>query len=327
MSQRNKLISVITVNWNGKKWLKKYLNSVKNQTYKNIEIIVVDNASTDDSVEFISKFFPQVKIIKNKQNLGLAKATKIGITNSLGEYMLFINNDTWFNSDFIEKMHDFYIKNNYTVISAYEKRYFDDSAFLCNTTIDLTASPAYYIPAYSRPDKIFYLTVCFFCTKKDYLQTGGVDEDFFMYYEDVDWFWRLTLLGKKFAIAQDCFIHHAGAGSTGTGVKYKFFLWRNQNALRTLIKNYSTPMLIIILPIYLLQNIFEIIFFLFTLKPQVAFSYIEGWLYNVKNISETFRKRKWVQEHRVINDLEIIKKMYLFPAKFVNFIDYLSIKQ
>lgn len=322
-SKKEKIkVSVFTVNWNGKKWLKKYLDSVEKQTYVNIENIVVDNNSTDDSVDFIKKYYPKVKLVENKKNYGLAKATQIGVRNSTGEFVLFINNDTWFDKNLIKKMIEFYNNNDYTVISAEEKRYFDNKKFKCNTTIDPTGSPAYYIPTYSKQNKIFYLTVCFLCKKEDFIATKGTDEDFFMYYEDVDWFWRLTLLGKKFKVVKDCEIHHAGAGSTGSGIKYDFFLWRNQNALQSLLKNYSLVSLIFFLPLYVFQNVMEMIFFILILKPKIAYSYIEGWKFNAIYLKRTLKKRRWIQENRVVSDIEVFKKMYLGPAKLIALANY-----
>jgi len=324
MKNKKELISVFTVNWNGRKWLKRCLTSLKRQTYTNIEIIVVDNASSDDSVKYIRKNFPTVKIVFNDKNLGLAQAINIGVKNSLGKYILFVNNDTWVKSDFIETLHDFYTNHDYAVISAAEKRYHTDINFICNTTIDPTGSPAYYIPTYSRNDKLFYLTVCFFCSKNIYNKTHGVDSDFFMYFEDVDWFWRLTLLGKKFAVVKDCFIYHEGAGSSGTGIKYTTFLWRNQNTLQSLLKNYSALFLSIILPFYFLQNFIEIFFFLIILKPRIAYSYIKGWVFNVKHIPNTFKKRRWIQKNRKVSDFEIIKKMYFGSGKLLLLKNYLG---
>lgn len=315
MDGRKDKITVFTVNWNGRHWLEKFLLSLKKQSYPDLEVLIVDNASTDDSINFVEKNYPAVRIIKNKQNFGLAKATNIGVKASKGKYVLFINNDTWFESDFVEKLFNFYKNNDYTAVAPIEKRYKGKKGFLCNTTIDLTGSPAFYVPTYARPDKIFYLTVAFLCSKEDFITTGGMDNDFFMYYEDVDWFWRLTLLKRKFAVTKACSIYHAGAGSSGSGIKYNTFLWRNQNALQALIKNYSIITLLIVLPIYFLQNFLEIIFFLIRGRTDISLSYINGWTYNAKMLKRTLKKRAKIQRDRQISDLEVIKKMYIGFAK------------
>ena len=97
------LVSVIIVNWNGRKWLEKCLDSLRVQTYKNFEVIFVDNASTDDSVDFVEKNYPEVVILKSDRNLGFAGGNNLGIDNSKGEFILFLNNDTWVKEDFLKK--------------------------------------------------------------------------------------------------------------------------------------------------------------------------------------------------------------------------------
>ena len=85
-----KLISIIIVNWNGKKWLRKCLDSLTKQTYKNYEIIFVDNASYDGSVKFIKENYPFAKIIVNSKNLGFAGGNNIGFRMSKGEFILLL---------------------------------------------------------------------------------------------------------------------------------------------------------------------------------------------------------------------------------------------
>lgn len=321
-SLKNKeLVSIILVNWNGEKWLNRCLSTLSNQSYKNIEIILVDNASSDNSINFVEKKFPDVKIVNNSINFGFPKANNIGVKLSKGKFLLLINPDVWIKKDFIEKLLSFYKKNNYSVVSPIEKKYDKKKQFYFNSSIDLTGSPATYAPQY-RKDKLFFTSVAYLCKKKEYLDTKGFDENYFAYYEDVDWFWRMSLLGKKFAYAENIFVYHAGAGSTGKGIKYNMFLFRNQNALQTLLKNYSLQMLILILPLYIIQNVFEILFFVLILKFDIAYSYIEGWTFNIRNIRKILKKRAWIQKRRVISDWEILKKMYWGPAKLKMLINY-----
>ena len=89
-----KLVSIIIVNWNGLKWLKLCLPSLAKQRYQPIEIILVDNASTDESTAWTRKHYPKVKIIRNGENLGFAEANNVGYRKAKGEYILLLNNDT-----------------------------------------------------------------------------------------------------------------------------------------------------------------------------------------------------------------------------------------
>ena len=96
----NPLISIIIVGYNAKKWLKECLDSVYAQTYKNFEIIFVDDASTDGSSAFLKDNYPRVKVIVNIKNSGFAKNNNIAFKKSRGEYVLLLNTDTTIEQEF-----------------------------------------------------------------------------------------------------------------------------------------------------------------------------------------------------------------------------------
>ncbi|MCX6717241.1 MAG: glycosyltransferase family 2 protein [Candidatus Taylorbacteria bacterium] len=319
------LISIITVNYNGKKWLKKLFDSLLCQTYKNFEIIFVDNGSVDDSVEFIKNNYKddRIKIIKSDKNLGFARGNNLGFKSSRGEYILLLNNDTWIGNHFIEKIYNYLLINNLDVVAPREADYNGLSLpYSDNRTIDILGHPFFLK---NKIRKIFYLQgFCLIFNRNLYKLTGGLDNNFFMYCEETDWFWRLNLLNKKFGLNKNVCVNHAGSGSTGKGLKYNIFLWRNQNTLQMLMKNYQWFNLLWVLPLYILQNIFEIIFFLIILKPKFSYSYIEGWIFNIKNIRKILEKRRLVQRDRKIRDSEIIKKMYWGPGKLKHLFDYIK---
>ncbi|MBU4223242.1 MAG: glycosyltransferase family 2 protein, partial [Euryarchaeota archaeon] len=94
MNNPSPLVSVIIVNYNGKQYLKNCLSSLSAQSYPAIEVIFVDNASSDGSVEYVRKEFPSVRIIESKKNLGFAKGNNLGIREARGELIATLNNDT-----------------------------------------------------------------------------------------------------------------------------------------------------------------------------------------------------------------------------------------
>src|SRR4029078_2605583 len=99
------LVSIITLNWNAATVTCEFLSSIKQQnTYKNIEVIVVDNASKQDDSELFLSVYPSVKIIRNNVNLGFSGGNNIGIKAALGEYLFIINNDTEFTPGLIESL-------------------------------------------------------------------------------------------------------------------------------------------------------------------------------------------------------------------------------
>lgn len=318
-------VSVIIVNWNGEKWLKKCLDSLFGQKYRNFELIIVDNASEDNSVEYIKEHYPGVTIIRNKENYGFAKGNNIGIIKAKGKYIVLINNDTWVENDFISKLVKFYEGNKFDVIAPREAKYNGEKHKPYVSRIDIFGHPIYSFGDKYANEESFYLTgSCLFFPKKLFEETKGFDDNFFMYNEEVDWFWRLNLLKKKYTYIDDVFVYHASGGGTGIGIKYKTFLWRNQNTLQMLLKNYSWISLLWVIPVYLLLNFIEIIFFIIILKPELAISYFEGWWFNIININKVLTKRKWVQKNRITDDISIMKKMYLGFGKLNHIIQYVK---
>lgn len=317
------LISVIIVNWNGKRWIEKCFDSLRGQTYKKFEVIFVDNASTDDSVAFVEQNYPEVIIIKSDENLGFAGGNNLGINKAQGEYILLLNSDTWCDGDFMERVVFSFHENRCDVFGVTETEYENPSYKHYVMSLDPFG---YFVTIKDNIDKgiPFYISgACVFFPNTLYQETGGMDADFFMYCEEIDWFWRLHLFKKKVYQDQNIFIHHAGGGSIGSGIRYRTFLWRNQNILQMLLKNYAWYSLTWVLPIYFLQNVVEILAFLIFLKPKIAWSYVEGWWFNIKHFQNIMRKRKLIQDNRMIGDWEIMKKMYFGFGKLHHLIQFL----
>ena len=102
-------VSIIIPHYNGIEVLSECLDSLFQSTYPNIEVIVVDNGSSDDSVDWLKTNHSQVIVIENDKNLGYAGGCNVGALAASGEYLLFLNNDTIHNPDFVELLADFWI--------------------------------------------------------------------------------------------------------------------------------------------------------------------------------------------------------------------------
>jgi len=104
MKLKDPNISIINVNYNGKKFLKAFFLSLKKLDYQNFEVIFVDNASSDGSVEFVKRNYPTVRLIENKKNLGFALANNQGAKIAKGKYLFFLNNDTKIHPEAVSKL-------------------------------------------------------------------------------------------------------------------------------------------------------------------------------------------------------------------------------
>jgi GT2 family glycosyltransferase len=89
------LVTTIVVNWNGRAFLEKCLSSLRAQTYQPHEVILVDNGSTDDSLDYVAATFPEVRVIRLPDNRGFAAANNVGIREATGQYVALLNNDAY----------------------------------------------------------------------------------------------------------------------------------------------------------------------------------------------------------------------------------------
>ena len=214
------IVSIIVPMFNQTKYTIEFLSSVISQTNTDYEIILVDNASTDNSAELIQSNYPQVNVIQNKNNVGFPQAINQGIQSSNGKYVLIANNDIVVTEGWLERLIEVAesdpkigivgpISNE---VSGVQK---DNEANY--KTIDEMHLYAEAIREKNKNKTLLFPRVAFLCTliKKEVIdKIGGLDERFSPgNYEDDDFCLRAQLAGYKTVIVQDVFIHHYGSKS------------------------------------------------------------------------------------------------------------------
>ncbi|MEN8078661.1 glycosyltransferase family 2 protein [Clostridioides difficile] len=231
-----KLISAVIVNWNGEKYLYKCINSLLKQDYENVEIIVIDNDSTDNSVEIINKSFKgKLKLIQNK-NIGYAGGANTGIENSNGDYVMIANPDVIFEKDYLSKCIKKLDENseNAAVIGKLLKYDFDKDEiinFIDSAGIgfnhkrqgrDIGQNDA-DIGQYEEDRRVFGVcgAAAVFkrnCLEKIKIDNDYFDSDFFAYKEDIDICWRLNLYGFKCYYIHDAIAYHGRGMNSSKGI-------------------------------------------------------------------------------------------------------------
>lgn len=214
-------ISVIIVNWNTKKFLKKCLSSLIKSTHQlNVEIIVVDNNSHDESAEMISKLFPDIILFANKKNLGYAKGNNQGYKKSHGEYVFFLNPDTIVYKNTLSQLFHF-MEQNQDAGSCAPKMINEDgtvqklgfyrrtptlmSMFISHGPLRSIAFQSSYLKSkyfeHSDFDTLHEIDqppgACFFTRRSILNKIGGMEEKYKLYFEDVDLAYRIKQKGYK----------------------------------------------------------------------------------------------------------------------------------
>ena len=309
-------ISVIIVNYNGLQWLRACLDSVVEQQITLnlcLEIIVIDNGSSDSSASFVRNTFPNVTIYELEFNSGFAAACAYGIDHSSGEFAVFLNNDTIVPPGTFLQLLEELSRRGLDAIAAIEVPYSGGSSDLARTTIDVTGFPVHLAHGewFSKGESFFLSAVCLLFRKSMYLSSGGFDTNFFMYFEDIDWFWRLQLLGINFDYSKYSVVRHAGHGSSGGDkLNYNRFLWRNINLPKMLFKNLRLVNLLWILPIYMIVYFLEYLVLLLFARRDLAKSYISAISKVRADLPIVLAKRRVIQGSRVVGDARILAKLY-----------------
>lgn len=317
------LVSIVVVNYNGRRWIKSCFESIYHQTYKNFEIIFIDNASTDDSLNFIKQDYPKIRIIENKINTGFGSANNLGAEKAAGEIIFFLNNDTVLAKDTLEKLLRDKEKDKLNITGP---RLLNFEGKDIHGGYKVTIDPTGYL---GSGKKTFFIDGCaLMVSKEDFLSLGGFDAKYFMYSEDIDLCWRAHLYGLKVDICNATSIKHF-AGGTGGRTQYKRcgdhtvpLLRRyevEKNNLRNILKNYRLKNLMWVVPLFELQSMGECLVYLFSGNLDAMRAVFKAHLWNLENIGDTLIQRKIIQKKRLVSDRQILSMMFFGLNKFLAF--------
>lgn len=235
-------ISVIITSWNTQSLLLECIESVFNETrLRSVEVIVVDNGSTDGTPEAVRENFPDVKLVCNNGNIGFAKANNIGLQLSTGRYLCLVNSDVRILKGCLDDLCDYLDQNqsvgivgprvlNSDLTVQHTCRRFPTlwSAFCCAVGLDRIFPRSYrhgearLFYAYDEICEVEVLTGCFLMVKREaFSQVGLLNEVFFFYGEDLDWCKRFWNAGWKIVFFPNCqAIHHGRASSSHEPVRF-----------------------------------------------------------------------------------------------------------
>jgi hypothetical protein len=253
-------VSVVVVNWNTQDILRDCLRSIYEQGGEiDLEVIVIDNASTDGSVEMVKKDFPQVTLIENSQNRGFAAANNKGIAISKGRYVLLLNSDTVVLDNAIAKTAAFADSHPEAAVVGCRvlnpDRTLQPTCFMFPSILNMLLSSTYLYKLFPK-NKFFgrermtwwnrndirevdVVTGCFMLVRQDAIKkVGSMDEQFFMYGEETDWCYRFKQAGWKILFAPCAEIIHLG-GQSSKGIRVDMLIRLRISILQFMKKHYS----------------------------------------------------------------------------------------
>jgi len=305
----------VIVHYNGAEQLRKCLRSVLLSDACEAEIIVVDNASLDSCTKTVGPEFPAVRFVKSGRNLGSAGGWNLGATEATGSLLVFLNDDVVVPPKWLELLES-NLSNAKTGCAGGIALYLDhpekiNSAgglldflgFGQNRAIG-AGQKEFRGDAYPRP---FYAVGTVFATRRDvWEQAGGFDERMFMYADDLDWSWRVRLLGYDIALDERVVVHHKWRGSALKFNRMVYFLERNE--IRALIKNYRLTTLVWIAPFLLAVKLAKA-FGLALVNRRLLVAVLSAWHWNLRMLPDTLTKRRQIQTNRRVPDRAIIGAM------------------
>lgn len=322
----NSLVSIIIVNWNGLRWLPDCFASLYAQQYKNFEIIFVDNASKDSSVLWVKQHYPATKIITNRKNLGFAQGNNVGYRQAMGNYVLFLNNDTRMTKTFLTELIRV-LDSDPKIGGAQSKiRLMDHPDTLDSIGAYLTPTGFLYHYAFGQKDAPKYNKqidlytakgACMMFKKsvldKIMIQGDIFDPDYFAYFEESDMCHRIWLVGYRIVYAYKSVIYHkmgaTSIGMNGTFIQYHSF----KNRIRTYMKNLSLFDACAIIPLHI--GIVELygIYLLIKGKIDIWFSLQRAIGWNIRHITKTLTIRKIIHTRIYVYTPYMRAKIFRFP--------------
>lgn len=301
----NTKVAVVILNWNGKSFLEKFLPNVLKYS-DDAQIVVADNQSTDDSVEFLKNKYPQVSIIINPSNDGFAQGYNLALKQVNAEYYVLLNSDVEVTENWLRPI--IQLMDSNPKIAACQPKILD---YNHKTKFEYAGAAGGFMDKYGYPfcrgrifneleeDKgqyddaveVFWSTgACMFVRAEAFWKVGGFDGDYFAHMEEIDVCWRMKNIGYQIYVEPKSLIYHVGGGTLNKLSPKKTFL-NFRNNLITLTKNASPRFLFFKIIYRMILDGVAAFKFLFEGNGSHFFAVIKAHFSFYKHLPSTLKKR------------------------------------
>jgi GT2 family glycosyltransferase len=328
-------VSIIVPNLNGYRFLKVCFESLRNQTFKHFEIIMVDNGSTDNSVSFVKKYFPEVKIISNLKNAGFAVANNQGYKIAAGKYIATLNNDTMADREWLENLILTAEGNDTVGMCASKVLSMDNPPLIDSVGLNICLDGMARGRGRSEIDngqydslrEAFFPSACAALYRKKMLDDiGFFDATFFAYCEDSDLGVRGRLAGWKTVLVPDAVVYHHYSETGGEYSSFKAYLVERNHAW-LVIKAFPFE-LVVLFPFFTCYRLILQLYAVLTKKGaiseflnQASFLdsvkiVIKGYLEVLRKTPEFIKKRRIIQKSKKISRKELYSLLHKHKLTF-----------
>lgn len=287
-----KRTAVVILNWNGRQHLEQFLPSVVTHTPQQVRIIVADNGSTDDSVEFLNRHYPTIEIIHLERNYGFAEGYNRALEQVDAEFFILLNSDVEVTAGWVEPLVAT-LTNNSSVaavapkLRSYGNRDYFEYAGAAGGYIDILGYPfcrgrilstlEQDNGQYDTPQELFWASGAAFCCRADvFRMLGGFDADFFAHMEEIDLCWRMQLQGYKIMVEPRSTVYHLGGGTMPNESPRKLYL-NYRNNLSMLFKCAPTWQRILVAVARPVADMFSVIIYLLRGDKALAKATVEAY--------------------------------------------------
>lgn len=325
-------LAIVILNWNGKTLLQKFMPSVIGHS-KEAEIYLADNASTDDSIDFVKTHFPSVKIIQNNENGGYAKGYNEALKHIDAEVFCLLNSDVEVTENWLAPIQDEYQNNPETtivqpkILDFKNKTHFEYAGAaggfidkfgypFCRGRIFTTIEQD--LGQYNDAIEIFWASgACFFIRKNSFEDLGGFDTSFFAHMEEIDLCWRAFNIGLKTKYIGSSTVYHVGGATLQSNNPQKTYL-NFRNSLYALVKNAHGNIVLLVFVRLVLDGIAGIKF-LMELKGQHTLAIIKAHFSFYRQIPILIKVRKSSKKRsNYYEKTSIVVSYYLRKCKTFN---------
>lgn len=306
---QNPKIDIIICCYNNRKIIRECLTSIKNQTYKNFRCILVDDASTDDTVSFVKEKFPRVEIIRIEKNQGPSINRNIGINKSNSKYIVTLDSDIILEKSWLEKQFKFIESDNRIGISgsmlvyhSNHKKINSAGGGISKLGIGYDLGSGENILKYKTKKYVAYVCSAAMIMKREMIsKIGAFDKTYFYGHEDTDLGWRANLAGYEVVCNSDAVAFHR-VGETMKSQSPKVCFYATKNRIRSLLKNYQFKTLVLYFPLFMMASAGDIVL------RRNRIQKLKAWWWNLLNLKDTLIERKKIQKLRKIKDKKFFKK-------------------